>query len=150
MAYDYAALATEITTDPAKLGYAGMTSVQAAATINAAIIDAPALHVSIPLVMTYLRLNNLWLPIKAAAAQGVVAAIAAVDLNQDLRITTIDFTAPIVVQMLTALQQTTPALLSAQNAADLTAMGTQKMSRATQLGWGPQPVYTGDIDRVRA
>jgi hypothetical protein len=68
---------------------------------NRATVAGPDRGVPIAEVMTYLRSNNLWLPIKQAAAAGSsVGAAAAVDLNADMRINTIDFNLPIVGGML--------------------------------------------------
>ena len=86
-------------------------------------MTVPAADRSVPIaeVMDYLRTNNLWLPIKMAAATDAAAA-AAVDLNGDLRITNISMNLPIVQGMLGALVAS--KLLTAEQAAALIEMKT--------------------------
>lgn len=92
------------------------------AAINGEIVKTGRAAVPISGVMTRLRSEGVWLPIKAAAASGEsVGAAAAVDLNSDLRMQTIDFDLPIVGQMLADLVQ--HSLLTQAQADALNAMG---------------------------
>jgi hypothetical protein len=102
--------------------------------LNALIVAGPPRAVPVLQVMTYLRTNNLWLPIKAAVSASPGAA-AAVDYNSDPRVETIDVTLPIVQAMLADL--VAHNLLSAQNVADINAMGT------TAIPWWQATVAQG-------
>lgn len=87
--------------------------------VNAATEAAADRLVPIAEVMTYLRSNALWLPIKAAAGSNPAAA-ACVDLAEDLRAQEIDFSLTIAQQVLGGLVQS--GLLSADQADHLQAM----------------------------
>ena len=114
----------------------GGTADQALAAINALTVASPNRPVSISQVMAYLRENGLWLPIKAAAAAGTsIGAMAALDLNQDLRQTTIDFSLPLVVTMLADL--VSHDLLTKEQSDALVAMGMP------QVPWWQAPVSEG-------
>lgn len=95
-------------------------------------------------VMTYLRSNGLWLGIKAASVGAVpsLGAQAAVDLNADLRMETIDFGLPIVQAMLADL--VTHGLLTQEQAAALNALGTEVIPWWQSAGY-PRPFDMGDI-----
>jgi hypothetical protein len=148
MAYSYAALATELTTDPLARGYAAMTDVAAAADLNTAYRPGPNVPADILTVMTWLRSNGLWLPIKAAAAAGTSqGAIAAVDYNSDPRTRTIDFSLAAVQAMIADL--VSHSLLTSAQATALAALGTPNITRAVELGWSPAPVAWGDVFRAR-
>jgi len=109
------------------------------AEINALTVQGPSRPVPIADVMTYLRSNNLWLPIKASAAGGTsVGAAAAVDLNSDLRMQTIDMTLPLVSTMLADL--VTHTLLTQDQANTLVAMGTP------QIPWWQANGYTSPFN----
>jgi len=72
------------------------------ATLNAMTVDGPRQPVDVVTATNYMRQNGTWYAIKMAASSNQ-AAFAAVDLVQDLRVQTIDFTLPIVMQMGTLL-----------------------------------------------
>lgn len=103
------------------------TTQEKIAAINTLTVPGPDKLVAIADIMTYLRTYNLWLPIKAAAGTNPAAA-AVVDIEEDLRANTIDFSLPIVSQLLAALVQTN--LLSQNHADEITAM-----KATTQLWW---------------
>jgi hypothetical protein len=107
------------------------------AAINAWTVPGPDRLVPVSDAVDYLRLNGLWLPIKAAAATGEVGAAAAVDIVSDLRISTIDFNAPIVSMLLGDLQRAN--LLSVDNANALIAMKKAVMPwwQSVGLFWAP-------------
>lgn len=132
MAY-YDALITEWS----KPEYSGMTRDQKLAAINAKTVAGPDRLVQISDVMSYLRENGLWLPIKAAQASNVGAA-AAVDLNGDSRAVTIDFSKPIVGQMLALL--VSGNLLSQAQSDAITAM------KNTTMPWWQANGYTSDFN----
>ena len=114
------------------------TTAQKLAAINALTVAGPAQSVPISTVVNWLRMNNLWLPIKAAVAFGSSpGAMAAVDLNSDLREQTIDFTLPLVGAMLADL--VSHGLLSQAQSDALVAMG------ATTLPWWQSAGYTSPI-----
>ena len=120
---------------------AGADAASKLVTLNAMTVAGPDRPVLIADVMTYLRENNLWLPIKAQAGT-LPAAAAAVDIAEDLRMQSIDFNLPIVGAMLNALVAAT--LLSQDQANTLTAM------KATTLPWWQangyeQPIGTADL-----
>ena len=74
------------------------------AEINALTAPGPDRPVPIADVSAMLRTSGAWLPIKVAAAAGTsVGAAAAVDLNDDVRMQTIDMDLSIVVAMLADL-----------------------------------------------
>jgi hypothetical protein len=104
------------------------------AQLNALTVPGQQRAVPVLQVMTYLRTNNLWLPIKAAVATSAGAA-AAVDYNSDPRVETIDVTLPIVQSMLADL--VAHNLLSAQNVADINALA------ATTIPWWQATVAQG-------
>jgi hypothetical protein len=106
------------------------------AAINALTVPGPSAPVPIVAVTEYLRSNNLWLAIKAATATSPGAA-AAVDYNSDTRAQTIDFSLPIVGQMLADLVGR--ALLSQQQSDAMVALG------ATTLPWWKANGYRAPI-----
>lgn len=119
-----------------KWGTLSGTTQQKLAAINALTVAAPNAPVPISAVMAYLRENNLWLSIKAAAAAGSSqGAVAALDLNQDLRQTTIDFSLTLVGLMLADL--VSHGLLSQAQSDALASMGTP------QIPWWSTPVDHG-------
>jgi hypothetical protein len=119
-----------------KWGTLSGSTQQKLAAINALTVPAPNAPVPIAQVMSYLRENGLWLPIKAAAAAGTSqGAMAALDLNQDLRQTSIDFSLPLVGAMLADL--VSHGLLTSGQSAALTAMGTPPVL------WWQAPVAQG-------
>lgn len=103
------------------------TTEEKLAAVNAMTVAGSDQLVSIADVMSYLRENGLWLPIKAAAGSNQAAA-AAVDIAGDLRAQTIDFNLPLVKMLLTALVAS--GLLTQANADALAAM-----KNTTQLWW---------------
>lgn len=123
MAY-YDALIAKWATLPAVTTGADVTA--NLATLNAMTVPGTTQPVAIIDAVTYLREQNAWLAIKAAAPTNP-AAEAAVDLNDDIRATTVDFSLPGVRAMIDALV-TSGYLTTAQSAA-LIAMG------ATAVPW---------------
>jgi hypothetical protein len=112
------------------------TTDQKIAAVNALTVAGPRKPVQIADVMTYLRSNALWLPIKAAAAAGTSAgAEAAVDLNSDMRMQTIDFDLPIVAGMLADL--VSKALLTQAQSDALNALAN------TTIPWWQATVAQG-------
>lgn len=105
--------------------------------INALAVAGADQLVTIIDIMTYLRSNNLWLPIKSAAGTNAAAA-AVVDIEEDLRATTIDFNLPIVKTLLGLLVSS--SLLSQKNADDLAAM------KVTTLPWWQANGYPGPFN----
>jgi hypothetical protein len=109
------------------------------AEINALVVAGPDRLVPIVEVMDYLRSNNLWLPIKAAQATSPGAA-AAVDLNEDQRIVTMDFNLPIVGSMLADLVGR--GLLTQAQSAALVALKGTTMPWWQSAGY-PMPIGRG-------
>lgn len=70
--------------------------------INSLTVAGPDRLVPISEISDMLRSQGAWLPIKAAVTTSVGAA-AAIDLNEDQRLVTIDINLPIVGQMLADL-----------------------------------------------
>lgn len=115
----------------------GSTSEKLAA-INAETVSGPNRLVPISELMSYLRTHNLWLPIKAAAASGSsVGAIAAVDLNEDMRMTSIDFSIATAQALLADL--VSHSLLTQEQADTILAM------QITSIPWWQSAGYTSPI-----
>lgn len=110
------------------------TTAQKLAAVNTATVAGATAPVSVLTVMTYLRTNNLWMPIKAAQASSPGAA-AAVDYNSDPRVQTLDFSLPIVQAMLADL--VTHALLTQAQSDALVALGVP------QIPWWQANGYPG-------
>lgn len=108
------------------------------AEINTAKVAGPDRPVPIADVMTYLRSAGLWLPIKAAATGTCLGAAAAVDLNNDMRMQTIDMGLSLVAQMLTDL--ITHNLLNQTQADALVAM------KNTTVLWWQSAGYAREFD----
>lgn len=91
----------------------GLPDWQAAAILSAPDASLPSKRVPVPVatLTNLFRKSGKWLAIKQAAAQGNVGAMAAVDLNDDRRTTTIDMDEPIVRIMLDLL---VPDVLTAE------------------------------------
>jgi hypothetical protein len=126
----------------------GTTQAKLAA-INALTVPGPSQPIPLLQVMTYLRTNNLWMVIKAAAATSPGAA-AAVDYNSDPRVQTLDVSLPIVQQMLTDL--VTHSLLSQPQSDAIKAMGAPPApwitaSVANGGGGLTGPVSQPDLDK---
>lgn len=101
----------------------GDTTAQKLAAINEMMVPGPNQPVAILDAVTWLRAEGLWLGIKAAALAGTSqGAMAAVDLNEDPRAQTIDFSLPAVQGMLTDL--VSHNLLTQAQATALAALGT--------------------------
>lgn len=114
------------------------------AQINALTVVGPAQPVSIVDAVTYLRRHGLWLPIKAAAASGAsMGAAAAVDLNDDPRAGSIDFSLPIVQMMVGDLIDKN--LLSKDQAGDLAALGASSLPWWQASGYSSS-IGTGDLE----
>lgn len=96
----------------------------------------PLAEVPIEAVMGYLRANGLWLPIKAAQATSQGAA-AAVDLNDDLRARTINFSLPVVKAMVADLIG--HGLLRSEHLAAMT------MLEVPEVPWWQSAGYSGPI-----
>jgi hypothetical protein len=109
------------------------TTAQKLAAANAMTVAGPSQSVPVLQVMTYLRTNNLWLPIKAAAATSSGAA-AALDYNSDPRVQNIDVTLPIVQAMLADL--VSHGLLTQAQSDAIVAMS------ATTIPWWQANGYT--------
>ena len=88
--------------------------------------------VNIGVVVNQLRQIGVWYAIRAAAADGVLPAIAAVDLHQDPRTTAIEFDLPIVVQMLAGLVQA--GLLTQEQVDALSTLADREQSWAQANG----------------
>lgn len=128
----YAALTAKWATLPAVTTGADVTA--NLATLDALTLNGSSQPVAIIEAVTYLREQNAWLAIKAASADNAAAA-AAVDLNDDVRATMIDFSLPGVKAMLAALVSAN--LLSDDQSAALTAMGV------ATVPWWETPVANG-------
>lgn len=94
---DYQILKTELQSS----AYAGMTDAQAATAVSAKTVSHNV-PVDVVTATNWLRQQGIWYAIKKAASNND-AAYAAVDLVSDMRVQTIDFSLPIVVQMGAAL-----------------------------------------------
>jgi hypothetical protein len=110
------------------------TTAQKLTAINAMTVAGPYAPSPVLDVMTYLRSNNLWMPIKAAVATSAGAA-AAVDYNSDPRVETLDATLPASQGMLADL--VAHALLTQAQALAIVALGVP------QLPWWQDNGYTG-------
>jgi hypothetical protein len=126
----------------------GTTQAKLAA-INALTVPGPSQPIPVLQVMTYLRTNNLWLPIKAAVATSAGAA-AAVDYNSDPRVQTLDVSLPIVLGMLADL--VTNKLLAQSQSDAIKAMGTPLVPWITTTvanggGGLSGPVSQPDLDK---
>jgi hypothetical protein len=115
--------------------------------LNAVMIPgAPVPDVPIAAVMEYLRTNGLWLPIKAAVATSQGAG-AAVDLNDDLRAQTINFSLPAVTAM--AADLVSHGLLTNAQVAAMAALGTPSLPWWQSAGY-PGPITSADLEAVFA
>lgn len=148
---DYTLLATEITTDPARVGYAGMTDAEIAASLSAATI-----RIRQPVPMSVLRDNALRI--------GVFSAIIAAQRNPDLPgelwaicetvmrlpsigVENVNMDEPASIQMFGALTQA--RIITPEQAAAIDALATARVvSRAEQIGLGGI-VTVEDIERSR-
>jgi len=110
------------------------TTDQKLSAINALTVAGTSAPIPLIAVMTYLRTNNLWMPIKAAVATSAGAA-AAVDYNSDMRVTSLDASLPIVQAMIADLVG--HSLLTTAQALSLVALGIP------QLPWWQANGYTG-------
>lgn len=113
--------------------------------------------VPISTVMGYLRRHNLWMGIKVRSSLPLddpnfsVGAWSAVDLNEDRRITTIDFTLPIVAQMLA--EMVNKRLLTQQQSDDLVGLSETEVpwwqASVEQGGGGLRgPVAKSDLEQA--
>lgn len=125
----------------------GSADAKIANLINAEENKGPDKPVSIVDAVNYLRLLGLWLPIRQAAnAETSIGAMAALDIMQDLRQQSIQFSSSIVQSMFSDLMA--KGLLTADNVAALEAMG-----HTTLFGWqvlgASSELNEHDISRVR-
>lgn len=123
---DYNLIASEIE----KLDYAKLSDEEIAAVLEAKTVPVADPIVPIAAIMNYLRSNGLWLPIKAAIGS-CVGAEAVVDLNDDIRVQTVDLSLPIVGKMLADL--VVHKLLTQEQSDAIMAMGTKHLPFARQL-----------------
>lgn len=112
------------------------TAVKLAA-LNAMTAAGPDQKVLIVDATNYLRINGVWLGIKAAAGT-VPAAAAAVDIVQDLRQDTLDFSLPIIPYLVGAL--VTAELITQDQADGLTAL------KNTIVPWWQANGYPREFD----
>jgi hypothetical protein len=112
------------------------TTAEKLAAINALMVVGPVQPVPIVDVVSYMREVSVWLPIRAAAAASPPneAAAAAVDLNTDPRTLTIDFTLPIVVEMMAMLVSS--ALITQAQSNAIVAMGAATIPWWQANGFG--------------
>lgn len=137
-------------------GLAGNAEERLAA-INTMAVPGPQMPVPISTVMGYLRRHNLWMGIKVRSSLPLddpnfsVGAWSAVDLNEDRRITTIDFTLPIVAQMLA--EMVNKRLLTQQQSDDLVGLSETEVpwwqASVEQGGGGLRgPVAKSDLEQA--
>lgn len=111
--------------DPLRAAWPGIDGADPLARLGALAtltVAGDPLPAPMPAIMTYLRDNNLWLPIKAAATSNNGAA-ALVDYNGDARITALDLVNdPAASRMLADL--VAGALMKPDHVAALQALGT--------------------------
>lgn len=148
---DLAALKTELTTDPLGRGYAGMTDVQAADSLNA--VNRP---VEVPAhdVIRYLALVDKWGTIASDARHGNITAAKQTWCVNFVEILAIfnDFD----LQDASVLSAVTARLdegighgyIDASDKATILALGDNKQSRAQELGIGR--VREGTVTQARA
>lgn len=119
----------------------GTTDAKLAA-LNAMTVAGPNAPVDVVTATNYMRQNGTWYAIKAAAGSNQ-AAFAAVDLVNDLRVQTIDFSLPIVVQM-------GAMLVSANLMTQAQWDGLMALSKTTIPWWQSvglnSPVGIGDLE----
>jgi hypothetical protein len=109
--------------------------------INALTVDGPSQPIPVLTVMTYLRSNNLWMPIKAAQATSQGAA-AAVDYNSDPRVQTLDVSLPAVQGMI--LDLVSHSLLTQEQVLALVALGVPKLTWWKTAGY-TSPISADDL-----
>ncbi len=115
--------------------YASMTDQQAAAAINAKTVTVQE-TVQIHKVKEYAIINGVWPKLKAGQASSIpqVAAlcVSVLDWVDDPRISTLDVNKPEVQAMLDGLVAS--GIMSANNKADVVAMGSHTASWTSQNG----------------
>jgi hypothetical protein len=132
---DYGALRSELTTDPVTLGYSGLTDTQAAAKLNATDTGRTQARTAVPVAEIYNNIVNADWPTAASTSESKLRAL--------LGMQTID-----------ASNANTKTIIGAifgagtQTRTNLLAIGTQTVSRATELGLGP--VLVSDVTKARA
>jgi len=147
---NYAILTEELSTDPLERGYAEMTDVEVATSLNTADVTVRQLVPLWRVKKTAIE-EGCWLPIQAAAAshetpavQG--AAMIAIDYINDQRFENLDMDLPSTQQMLGAL--VAGGVISAEQSATLDALADSTTSRASQLGIGR--VGAGHVESARS
>lgn len=127
---DYGGLKAEI----AKSVYNGMTDAQIVTALNAP-TPGPSVPAPLSSILDYLRTNNLWLAIKAAAAASPPneGAVAAADLFGDVHTTAIDLTLPAAQTLMTAL--VSGGLLTSAEVTALTAISQTTTTIAKNYGF---------------
>lgn len=129
---DYSGLKAEIV----KPAYNGMTDAQIVAALNAA-TTAGGVLAKVSDILAYLRLNNLWLPIKVAATATPpnMGAVAAVDIFQDVHTPAIDMSSSAAQTLMTDLVSSTPPLLTSAQMQALTSYSQATTSIAAKYGF---------------
>lgn len=135
----------EITTDPLGQGYSMMTDDQILAALTAK-TRPHKVPVAVRDIVRYMVLNDLWLPIKQAAATDPNAAVA-VDALSFFEI--FDVTDPAVEAKLTIILDglISSGLITPQQKTDILAMGDDTISRAEEIGT-PDPTL-GEVAQAR-
>ena len=155
----YAVLATEVSTDPLSLGYAGKTDAQIAALMNASNISVLS-PIPMPQVLIWAAANGVLDAISTGQTQqtaintvsaATIRSICQAAIHMLGAASALDITNPAIngsngmLQVLTAIGFLTSAQLTA-----LLALGTTQTTRAMSLsGWGV-PVQTPDITYARS
>lgn len=132
---DHAALRTELTVDPVALGYSGLTDAQAAAKLNAVDTGRTQLRAAVPVQEVFNAIVNADWPTVPSAAESKLRAL-------------------LQMQSIDASNANTKTIIGAvfgagtQTRTNLLALGSQTVSRATELGLGA--VTTIDVTRARS
>lgn len=132
---DYTTLRTELLSDPVTLGYSGLSDINAAAKLNAVDTGRTQARTAVPVAEIFNGIVNADWP--------AVASVAESKLRGLLQMQTVD-----------ASNANTKAIVGAifgvgtQTRTNLLEIGTQTVSRATELGLGP--VAPVDVTRARS
>lgn len=134
---DFAVLRTELTTDPLSLGYAGLSDQAAADKLNATNTGRTRNRTAVPTTEVFKQVEDGAWP-STAILQNKWAGV----LSQP----TVDASDPLVRGILGAIFPVGAATTATRNR--LLALGTETVSRATELGLGA--VTPGDVADARA
>jgi hypothetical protein len=135
---DYAALRTELTTDPVTLGYAGLTDTLAAAKLNATDTSRTATRTAVPVQEVFNAIDD--------GAWPTAGSLSESKLRTVLGMPQVDASNTNTRGILGAVFPASGA--TAATRTRLLALSTQTVSRAVELGLGP--VLTSDVTKARA